>query len=50
MGDPRAQVLPLDSLSLRTPQHVPEVKGTSLQCKIEKSFGEQFEEQMGKLP
>ena len=47
LGDPRAQVLGLDNLSLRTPQHVPETPGTVLQRRIEKSLGDQFQEQMG---
>ena len=47
LGDPRAQVLGLDNLSLRTPQHVPETPGTVLQRRIEKSQGDQFQEQMG---
>ena len=42
LGDLRAQVLGLDHLSLRTPQHVPET-----QRRIEKSLGDQFQEQMG---
>ena len=47
LGDPRAQVLGLDHLSLRTPQHVPETPGTVLQWRIEKSLRDQFQEQMG---
>ena len=47
LGDPRAQVLGLDNLSLRTPQHVPETPGTVVQHRIEKSPGDQFQEQMG---
>ena len=47
LGDPRARVLRLDNLSLRTPQHVPETPGTMLQRRIEKSLGDQFQEQMG---
>ena len=47
LGDPIAQVLGLDHLSLRTPQHVPETPGTVLQRSIEKSLGDQFQEQMG---
>ena len=47
LGDPRARVLGLDNLSLRTPQHVPETPGTMLQRRIEKSLGDQFQEQMG---
>ena len=47
LGDPRAQVLGLDNLSLRTPQHVPETPGTVLQWRIGKSLGDQFQEQMG---
>ena len=47
LGDPRAQVLGLDHLSLRTSQHVPETPGTVLQRRIEKSLGDQFQEQMG---
>ena len=47
LGDPRARVLGLDNLSLRTPQHVPETPGTMLQRRIEKSVGDQFQEQMG---
>ena len=47
LGDPRAEVLGLDHLSLRTPQHVPETPGTVLQRRIEKSLGDQFQEQMG---
>ena len=47
LGDPRTQVLELDNLSLRTPQHVPETPGTILQHRIEKSLGDQFQEQMG---
>ena len=46
LGDPRARVLGLDNLSLRTPQHVPETPGTTLQRRIEKSLGDQFQEQM----
>ena len=46
LGDPRAQVLGLDSLTLRTPQHVPETPGTVLQHRIEKSLGDQFQEQI----
>ena len=49
LGDPRPQVLGLDNLSLRTPQHVPETLSTTLQCKIEKSLGGQFPEQMGSI-
>ena len=37
----------MDNLSLRTPQHVPETPGTVLQRRIEKSLGDQFQEQMG---
>ena len=40
-------MLGLDNLSLRTPQHVPETPGAVLQCRIEKSLGDQFQEQMG---
>ena len=47
LGDPKAQGLGLDYLSLRTPQHVPETPGTVLQRRIEKSLGDQFQEQMG---
>ena len=47
LGDPRAQVLELDNLSLRTPRHVPETPGTVIQRRIEKSLGDQFQEQMG---
>ena len=47
LGDPRARVLGLDNLSLRTPEHVPETPGTMLQRRIEKSLGDQFQEQMG---
>ena len=47
LGDPRAQVLGLDNLTLRTPQQVPETPGTVLQRRIEKSLGDQFQEQMG---
>ena len=47
LGDPRAQVLGLESLSLRIPQHVLETPVTILQRKIEKSLGNQFQEQMG---
>ena len=47
LGDPRARVLGLDNLSLRTPQHVPETPSTMLQRRIEKSLGDQFQEQMG---
>ena len=47
LGDPTARVLGLDNLSLRTPQHVPETPGTMLQRRIEKSLGDQFQEQMG---
>ena len=45
LGDPRAQVLGLDHL--RNPQHVAETPGTVLQRRIEKSLGDQFQEQMG---
>ena len=48
-GYPRAKVLGLDKLSLRTPQHVPETPDTVLQYKMEKSLGDQFQEQMGFL-
>ena len=47
LGDPRARVLGLDNLSLRTPQHVPETPGTMFQRRIKKSLGDQSEEQMG---
>ena len=47
LGDPRAQVLGLDHLSLKTPQHVPETPGTVLKRRIEKSLGDQFQEQIG---
>ena len=47
LGDPRARVLGLDNLSLRTPQHVLKTPGTMLQRSIEKSLGDQFQEQMG---
>ena len=47
LGHPRARVLGLDNLSLRIPQHVPETPGTMLQRRIEKSLGDQFQEQMG---
>ena len=40
-------MLGLDNLSLRTPQHAPETPGTMLQRRIEKSLGDQFQEQMG---
>ena len=46
LRDPRVQVLGLANLSLRTPQHVPETPGTVLQWRIEKSLGDQFQEQM----
>ena len=39
-------MLGLDHLSLRTPQHVPETPGIVLQRRIEKSLGDQFQEQM----
>ena len=43
---PRPQPLPIESLSLRTPQTVPPTPGTALQNKIEskleKSLGNQF--------
>ena len=39
-------MLGLDNLSLRTPQHVPETPSTMLQLRIEKSLGDQFQEQM----
>ena len=47
LGDPRAQVLGLEPLSLRTPKHLPKTPDTILQWKIEKSLGNQFQEQMG---